>query len=325
MELGIVHCEANSWRLFIDSSKRSLKFVLLHNTNEYTSIPIGHSTTLKEKYEPVKQVLECIKYNQHNWKICVDLKMVNFLLGQQSGYTKHPCFLCMWDSRDKANHWVRKDWEPRITLRAGNKNINEPLVPRDRIILPPLHIKLGLIKQLVKALDKDGECFKYICRSFPGLSIEKLKAGIFDGPDIRKPMQDENFILSVNPLEADAWRDFVGVVQNFLGNRRAVNFEVVQNMLDAYQRLGANMSIKVHFLHNHLDWFPANCGDVSDEQAERFHQDIKEMENRYPGRWDARMMAGYCWSIKRGNPKANNSRQSRKRKFLPKHSSSFMV
>ena len=126
---------------------------------------------------------------------------------QQSGYTKHPCFLCMWDSR---NHWVKKDWEPRINLRAGDKNIiNEPLVPRDRIILSPLHIKLGLIKQLVKALDKDVECFKYICRSFPGLSIEKLKAGVVDGLDIQKLMQDENFILSMNPLEADAWQGFV--------------------------------------------------------------------------------------------------------------------
>ena len=97
----------------------------------------------------------------------------------------------------------------------------------------------------MKALDKDGECFKYICRSFPGLSIEKFKAGIFDGPDIRKLMQDENFTLSINSLEADAWRDFVGVAQNVLGNRRATNFEeVIQNALDAYQRLGTNMSIK---------------------------------------------------------------------------------
>ena len=113
------------------------------------------------------------------------------------------------------------------------------------------------------------------------MSIEKLKAGIFDRPNIRKLMQDENFILSMNPLEADVWRGFVGVVQNFLGNRRAANFEVVQNMLYAYQGLGANMSIKVHFLHNRLDRFPANCGDVSDEQDESFHQDIKEMETRH--------------------------------------------
>ena len=69
----------------------------------------------------------------------------------------------------------------------------------------------------------------------------------------------------------------VGVVQSFLGDRRAANFEeVVQNILDSYQRLGANMSIKVHFLLNHLDRFPANCGDVSDEQGERFHQDIQK-------------------------------------------------
>ena len=52
------HYDANSWYLFVESSKRSLKSVLLHNKNEYASIPIGHSTTLKEKYETVKQVLE---------------------------------------------------------------------------------------------------------------------------------------------------------------------------------------------------------------------------------------------------------------------------
>ena len=34
----------------------------------------------------------------HKWIICVDLKLVKFRLGQQSGYTKFPCFLCLWDS-----------------------------------------------------------------------------------------------------------------------------------------------------------------------------------------------------------------------------------
>ena len=59
-----------------------------------------------------------------------------------------------------------------------------------------------------------------------------------------------------------------------------LNFEeVVANMLDAYQRLGANMSIKLPFLHNHLDWFPADCGDVSIEQGELFQQDIMGHSN----------------------------------------------
>lgn len=38
---------------------------------------------------------------------------------------------------------------------------------------------------------------------------------------------------------------------------------------------GLNMSLKIHFLHSHLDFFPENLGDVSDEHGERFHQEIK--------------------------------------------------
>ena len=37
-------------RLFIDSSKRSLKTGLLHITNKYAPIPVAHLTTLKEEY-----------------------------------------------------------------------------------------------------------------------------------------------------------------------------------------------------------------------------------------------------------------------------------
>ena len=43
------------------------------------------------------------------------------------------------------------------------------------------------------------------------------------------------------------------------------------------------MSIKVHFLHSHLDKFPENLGDVSEEQGESFHQYIKVMGERYQG------------------------------------------
>ena len=81
-------------RLFIDSSKISLMWVLLHNRNMYGCIPIGHSVTMKEAYGNIKLILERLKYGDYQWLICVDLKMVNFLLGQQGAYTKYPCFLC---------------------------------------------------------------------------------------------------------------------------------------------------------------------------------------------------------------------------------------
>ena len=83
----------------------------------------------------------------------------------------------------------------------GDKNItNEPLVNRNCIVLPPLHINLGLMKQFVKALDKHGNCFNYIVKKFPGLSMEKLKAGIFDGPQIRKLIQDQAFTFHLKVL-----------------------------------------------------------------------------------------------------------------------------
>ncbi|KAI6651782.1 hypothetical protein LOD99_5029 [Oopsacas minuta] len=93
-EMGVQEYRPNEWRLLIDSSTRSLKCVLLHNGNKYASIPIGHSTSMKEVYESIKLVLEKLKYHVHQWVICVDLKMVNFLLGQQSGYTNtHASFV----------------------------------------------------------------------------------------------------------------------------------------------------------------------------------------------------------------------------------------
>ena len=75
--------------------------------------------------------------------------------------------------------------------------------------------------------------------------------------------------------------------------------ELVEKMLKNFQELGAKMSIKVHLLYSHLDSFPNNCGDFSEEQGKRFHQDIKTMEERYQGRRDTKMMADHCWSTKR--------------------------
>ena len=83
-------------------------------------------------------------------------------------------------------------------------------------------------------------------------------------------------------VQKNAWMSFKKVVKGFLGNEKSSDGdELVNNMLKSFQELGCNMSTKVHYLHSHLDWFPGNLGDVSEEQVERFHQDIKETERRY--------------------------------------------
>ena len=48
--MGVPQYKPGEWRLFIDSSKQSLKCVLLHNASTYAGVPIGHSVTLKESY-----------------------------------------------------------------------------------------------------------------------------------------------------------------------------------------------------------------------------------------------------------------------------------
>ena len=71
--------------------------------------------------------------------------------------------------------------------------LNPPLQNPGYAIETLLHTKLGLMKQFVKALDKHGYCFNYFVKKFPGLSKEKLKAGIFEGPQICKLIQDQAF------------------------------------------------------------------------------------------------------------------------------------
>ena len=111
-EIGIDYNTAD-WRLFIDSSVKSLKAVLLHNGNEFLSIPVDHSVHMKEEYENVKTLLNMIKYISHNWELCGYFKMLVFLLGQQGGYTKYSSFLCLWNSRADDQHYSRKQWPLR--------------------------------------------------------------------------------------------------------------------------------------------------------------------------------------------------------------------
>jgi hypothetical protein len=81
-----VEYNVNVWRLFIDSSKSSLKAVL----------------------EILELVITKIGYIAQDWMICGDLKVLVMLAGQQAGYTKYPCFMCERDSRARIQHWEQK-------------------------------------------------------------------------------------------------------------------------------------------------------------------------------------------------------------------------
>ena len=71
--------------------------------------------------------------------------------------------------------------------------------------------------------------------------------------------------------ELSIWQSLKSVHTNFLGNCQSVEDEKeIEELLKSLRQLGARMSIKLYFLRSHLDYFPKNCGDLSEEQGERF-------------------------------------------------------
>ena len=157
------------------------------------------------------------------------------------------------------------DWGSRSTLTPGEYSVQEnPLVDKNKVLLPPLHIKLGLIKNFVKAMDKLDLAFRHLCILFPSQSSAKLKEGIFVGLQIRELLKVKKFESLLILKELRAWEAFKLVCHGFLGNTRAHDYEDrIKKLLQAYENMGCRMSFnKIYFLHSHLDFFPQNLGAV---------------------------------------------------------------
>ena len=103
------------------------------------------------------------------------------------------------------------------------------------------------------------------------------------------------------------------MIQTFLGNRKASNYRQLVDYLTQRElelwRAWSQYEYKNTYFYSHLDNFPENCGDVSDEQGTRFHQDIEVMGRGYQGRWNKRRIADHCWSFKRVEPYQHHSRK----------------
>jgi len=148
----------------------------------------------------------------------------------QLEYTKYCCFLCKWDSRGKKDHYINKLLPKRTSLTPGEKNVNPPLVLPEKIYLPPLYVKLGLMKSFVKGTDKIGRGFEYVRNKFPNVSDANIKEVIFIGFQIRELMKDKEFDEDVNETERNIWLSFKRICKDFLRNHKAANYQdVVQD------------------------------------------------------------------------------------------------
>jgi hypothetical protein len=69
-----------------------------------------------------------------------------------------------------------KKWPLHSETTPGQKNVAHPaLVDKLKIYLPPLHIKLGLIKIFVKAMDEESKEFAYLRQKFPKINDTKME------------------------------------------------------------------------------------------------------------------------------------------------------
>lgn len=70
----------------------------------------------------------------------------------------------------------------------------------------------------------------------------------------------------------------------------------------------------MHVLFDQQDAFPDNCGQFSDEQGERSHQELMTMELSYSGKDIRNALGDYCWRIMRDKDPATYKRQSKNHK-----------
>ena len=57
--------------------------ILAMYCHQFQLVMQGHAVHMKETYDNMKQLLRCIEYDQQQWQLCDDLKVVALLL------TKH--------------------------------------------------------------------------------------------------------------------------------------------------------------------------------------------------------------------------------------------
>jgi hypothetical protein len=124
------------------------------------------------------------------------------------------------------------------------------------------------MKNFVKVPNRNGPAFSFLCEKSPRLSTETINAGVFIGLQIRQLFRDLQFDLAVSDDEKAAWIAFGHVATGFLGNVKFINFRKnVDDLVTCYEKLGCNVSLKMHFLHSRLVSFPVDCGAVSDENG----------------------------------------------------------
>ncbi|OAF69025.1 hypothetical protein A3Q56_03227 [Intoshia linei] len=117
--------------------------------------------------------------------------------------------------------------------------------------IKPLHVKLGLARQFLCALQKLPNGIKTINQHVKQilyfLSDLKLLNGVVNGPELRLLFKSTTLADSFSIDQKDAWLAFKDVCTNFLIIRTSYNGTYIQKMMKAFKKMGCVLSPKMHY------------------------------------------------------------------------------
>ena len=127
-------------------------------------------------------------------------------------------FLHEWNGCAKCVQSGKKNWPQHKSHTPGVKN----MAHQPSYILP-LQIKLGLMKNSTRTLDRNGPAFSFLCEKFQRLS-RKIKVGIFTDLQICWLIKDPKLDLALSDDEKSAWNALRHVPIGFRRNVEAITF-----------------------------------------------------------------------------------------------------
>ncbi len=253
--------------------------------------------------------MRALNYDQHQWPICADLKIVSMLIGRcGGGNPTYPCHLCTWKKLRPLKELYRKE-KKKVKSKAYRKSYDKPLaqnsqssskdnfnivadalVPADNSIFPPFHLKLGVFRVLYKQLNQQAK--DYAKTKF------KKKEEVFNGPEIFKLCKDPTFSSKLKKHEKAAFEAFKDVSTFVLTSKvhpTLTNEQLVDTLFKTFKKLDCSVTYIMQLLRSHIDRIPKNADDYSDQHGERYHQKLRLLENRFVSRPSISMLAKYCF------------------------------
>lgn len=104
------------------------------------------------------------------------------------------------------------------------------------------------------------------------------------GKDVTRIVQSTSLLTTLKTDdEKQLWEAYCNVVKGFLGRHRAQDYVArIEKLRQLLVKTGIARTPKIHLLVDHVEKFPKNNSDYSDENAEKFHHELMPIYLRYP-------------------------------------------